>query len=119
MERARRAKFPNERQLRRHFEGRGEDLQVADASAYETLVEAVQGSPERVFTAYKSKGARGELSRWIFTRENVLVVVGFDSAEVVTTCHRAEIDQRAEGFIALGDYLKGRDDGKQMVEIKL
>ena len=120
LEAAQRAGFPNERQRDRHFDRHGDSLRVAVADAYGALAAEIQKNPERVFSAYKPKGTQGTILRWVFTRGNVLVVVGvFGTEAFVMTCHRAKIDRLDEGFASLDDYLKERDDGKRMVELEL
>ncbi len=119
-EAARQDGFPDERQRNRHFGRHGDSLGVAAADACGALAAEIKKNPERGFSACKPKGTQGAILRWVFTRRNVLIVVGVFGAEAfVMTCHRAPIHHLDEGFASLDDWLKERGDGERMVALEL
>ena len=122
VERAQQATFSRPKMERYHARAHGPKLglEPGDVSAYLVLAQEVRANPERVFSARYGTATRPTAKQWIFTRENLLAIVAeYGDEFVLTTFYRATIARDSAEAIGLEDYLRGREHGRQMVEIKL
>ena len=122
VERAQQATFSRPKMERYHARAHGPKLglEPGDVSAYLVLAQKIRANPERVFSARYGTETRPTAKQWIFTRENLLAIVAEYGGEfVLTTFYRATIARDSAEVIGLEDYLRGREHGRQMVEIKL
>lgn len=122
VERAVQASFATTKMVRRHTRNHGPEfgLKPEETEAYVALTEGIRRNPERVFSALYETQTRPAAKQWIFTRENALVIVAEYAGEfVLATFYRATIARNSDEAISLEDYLRSREHGRQMVEIKL
>lgn len=121
LERARQAGFATTKMVRRHTREHAPSfgLESQDAAAYLALAEDIKRNPERLFSAYYGTDTRPAVKQW-FTRANLLAVVAeYPDGFVLTTFYRAILKRGSTKVITLDEYLRGRDHGRKMVEVKL